>query len=690
MGKSKKKKKKKSSSSPLQKAERQTTAAKKAVDGAMAGLVSSNAHLVTSLRSLKVSDREAACLSIAHLFSTESATIAKVANDLIRNGLMRALMPRLSDPSPSVRLHASGALRNLTSFSDHEICEALVQDDVVTPVLSCLRSMSTSFPALTESNASSEDEPVWLFAEQILAVLVNLCEESDLATRQVSKGESVEILLDWVFRGGAQLPPQVRIPASRLLHIMSDENMPLAQLIMSDTTLPNRIMSLVQGQNENENVDVRLSMLGCLINTCVQCTPHQLSSVITCVPSILKATLERRAAVAASSGEGQDGGESGSGVVSGGNGAASVEVKEEVEEEDTEMGGEGGTAATTTTTKVISMDMRTHGDVRNSSPLQDAERQTRLALEIFSNILSYVAEVDGQDMEFSSNGGSSTSSSSSGSGGGSGGVGGNGNVRAALRSGIVQWMSDQQLIDMTCHVAGIASNQFRTDAFGTFITHARGMNALSSMVPFFSSDVIRHYLPLCWPRMYQTLSTMATTTASVGSGSSGSKSGDHVSEYVNATLVAASRFARVATSFSFPLEFQESHSNVVQISATNQHLSSNCRCAALSLVSAVASAPHNDATHVQLASVAVQVLQQDPDLVVVAEALDVLFDMFCEDVEYRNVFVQMGMLSQLETMYPLIRQRYRVGKRNLHDVEQAVVSEALQNLQAFIEYKKAN
>ena len=681
MGKSKKKKKKNNASSPVQKVERRTTNAKKAADNAISNLVSSNAHLVASLRSLKVSDRESACLALAHLFSTESANLAQAAKGLLNDGLMRALLPRLSDPKASVRLHASGALRNLTSFSDQEISDTLVKEDVITPVLSCLRTLSTSFPTLNESNQSSDQEPVWLFTEQLLAVLVNLCEESDLATRNISNGQSVQLLLDWIFRGSSQLPPQVRIPASRLLHIISDENMSLAQLVMSDTTLPNRVMALVQDV-ANENIDVRLSMLGFLINTCMQYTPHQLGSVVTIMPSVLKETLNRRAAVA--------NGEVSNTELSNGSGGSVSGIKETSSTVDSNSSKSSNSSSNNNSNNSnameeeeismemppLPMDLRTEAQVNASSPMQVAERQVRLALEIFSNVLSFVVEGDNEEQQQQQQKSNSSSE----------------DPKTALRSGMVQWMSDQQLIDMTCFTAGIAGDQFQPDAFNTFTTHSRGMNALSSMIPLFPQNVVQHYLPLCWPRMYQTLSTMATTTNPSTSTvlKNGLKGGDHISEYVSATLLAASRFAQASTLYSLPLEFNESHSNVVQNLATNQCLSSNCRCAALSLVSAVASAPHNDATHVQLASVAVQVLQQETDLVVVAEALDVLFDMFCEDVEYRNVFVQMGMLSQLETMYPLIRQRYKLGKRDLHDLEQAVVSEAIQNLQAFIEYKKTN
>jgi hypothetical protein len=658
MGKSKRKKKKKNSS-PVQKRDRQRTAAKDIADGAISGLISSNAHLVNGLKSLKVSDREAACLAIVHLFSSESAQVAQSARELLQDGLMRALLPRLNDPSPNVRLHASGALRNLSSFSS--TCDMLVKDDVITPVMGCLRKLSQSFPTLTASNASSESEPVWLFTEQILAVLINLCEESDIATREVSKGESVQILLDWVFRGPSQLPPQVRIPVSHLLHIISDENMSLAQLIMSDTTLPNRIMSLVQQQqNGGESVELRLSMLGFLNNTCMQYLPNELGNVIVVMPSLLKEVLQRRISEATSNVSNTSGTSSSisSSVAATTNTNTNTNTTGKMETGDEE---------------VEEIDMSNmFSQQKEVTPAQNAERHTRLVLEIFSNVLSYVNEEDinGDMMSNTSTTSSSSSSSSS---------------KNALRQGMTQWMSDTQLFDMICHVAGIAANEFSTDAFGTFITHARGMNVLSSMIPLCPQNIIGKYLPLCWPMLYQTLSSLASFN-----GGSQKVGGDHISEYVCATLSCLSSLVRAANTFHLQFEFQESHSNVVQACATNSNLSSNSRCAALSLVGAIASIPHNDPTHIQLASVAVQVLQQDPDLVVVAEALDILFDMFCEDVMYMSVFVQMGLLSQLETFLPLIKQRFKRDRSSLHDIEQAVVSEALQNLQAFIQYKKTN
>ena len=135
-------------------------AASRGIKAATAGLRKNNAELVARLRSVKHSDRESACLAIAHLFSSENKGVAvRAAKDLLGGGLMRALVPRLSDPSPVVRLHASGALRNLTSFSDPEISDALVKDDAVTPVLGSLRALSVSIAGLLAKGPSQKRNP---------------------------------------------------------------------------------------------------------------------------------------------------------------------------------------------------------------------------------------------------------------------------------------------------------------------------------------------------------------------------------------------------------------------------------------------------------------------------------------------------------------------------------------------------
>ena len=45
--------------------------------------------------------------------------------------------------------------------------------------------------------SAAVDEMTWIFAEQVLAVLINLCEDSEIATRDVSAPQCVEVCGQW-------------------------------------------------------------------------------------------------------------------------------------------------------------------------------------------------------------------------------------------------------------------------------------------------------------------------------------------------------------------------------------------------------------------------------------------------------------------------------------------------------------
>ncbi|CAN0492018.1 unnamed protein product, partial [Laminaria digitata] len=107
-----------------------------------------SAGVLDGLASLNTLTRESSCAAIASLFEKidipEAGTDSwSAAQRLIAGGLVKKLLPRMVDRAPGVKLQATGAMRNISAVRDPRLCELLVHDDCLTPVLTLLDRMST-------------------------------------------------------------------------------------------------------------------------------------------------------------------------------------------------------------------------------------------------------------------------------------------------------------------------------------------------------------------------------------------------------------------------------------------------------------------------------------------------------------------------------------------------------------------
>lgn len=128
------------------------------------GTMDMQAGVLEGLTSLKALTRESSCAAIASLFekidSAEAATEAwSAAQRLIAGGLVKKLLPRLVDRVVEVKVQAAGAMRNISAVRDPRVCEIMVQDDCLTPVLTLLDRMSNAQNAVAAATASSSCAP---------------------------------------------------------------------------------------------------------------------------------------------------------------------------------------------------------------------------------------------------------------------------------------------------------------------------------------------------------------------------------------------------------------------------------------------------------------------------------------------------------------------------------------------------
>uniref|UniRef100_A0AAY4BTZ2 SYO1-like TPR repeats domain-containing protein n=1 Tax=Denticeps clupeoides TaxID=299321 RepID=A0AAY4BTZ2_9TELE len=95
------------------------------------------AELLEKLQSPCADVRELACAGISRVVQQSQTIPAFLQRDAVRR-----LGPLLLDPSRAVRETAAGALRNLSACGGPEVCEDMVRQDILTPLVTLLREVN--------------------------------------------------------------------------------------------------------------------------------------------------------------------------------------------------------------------------------------------------------------------------------------------------------------------------------------------------------------------------------------------------------------------------------------------------------------------------------------------------------------------------------------------------------------------
>ena len=193
------------------------------------------AGVLDGLASLNSLTRESSCAAIASLFekidSPEAGTDSwSAAQRLIAGGLVKKLLPRMVDRAPGVKLQATGAMRNISAVRDPRLCELLVHDDCLTPVLTLLDRMSTTPPAAaaaaaaagyggsdgtgavkttsSQQGAMAPEQEVVLMS-QLVATLCNLLAAVDVAVRRFTSQGGLQVVMRLLLAEGCRGSPEI-------------------------------------------------------------------------------------------------------------------------------------------------------------------------------------------------------------------------------------------------------------------------------------------------------------------------------------------------------------------------------------------------------------------------------------------------------------------------------------------------
>jgi len=126
--------------------------------------------LLEKLTSTTSSERECACAGLANLVFECGAIPTLLNQDIVRR-----LGPLLIDSDRGIQEGAAGTLRNLSVAGGPEVCEKMVEQDVMTPLSTFVRQSLDALGAMNESLRNSKiQRQAASLAIQAVSLLWNL------------------------------------------------------------------------------------------------------------------------------------------------------------------------------------------------------------------------------------------------------------------------------------------------------------------------------------------------------------------------------------------------------------------------------------------------------------------------------------------------------------------------------------
>lgn len=187
--------------------------------------------LLEKLTSTTSSERECACAGLANLVFERGAIPTLLNQDIVRR-----LGPLLIDNDRGIQEGAAGTLRNLSVAGGPEVCEKMVEQDVMTPLSTFVRQSLDALGAMNEGLRNSKiQRQAASLAIQAVSLLWNLCENCSTAVNIFNCQGLLPCLVSCL--ESDVYPTTVAIPAAQCLHTVTEDNASAAQLLCGSSDL---------------------------------------------------------------------------------------------------------------------------------------------------------------------------------------------------------------------------------------------------------------------------------------------------------------------------------------------------------------------------------------------------------------------------------------------------------------------
>ncbi|NWI52291.1 HEAT3 protein, partial [Calyptomena viridis] len=230
--------------------------------------------------------REYACASISKLLQQKHVIPAFLQRDVVR-----CLGPLLMDHSLAVRETAAGALRNLSACGGFEVCDDMVTNDIMTPLVALLKEGSTGLDAdqlspkkCRETNKNYIED----IANEAINLLWNICECNNTAIHIFNKEGCLEAVLQYMKKFSTNV--DLAISVANCLQAVTEDN---PDLLCSFNASAQQVLEAVMlcPESTMKHILLRTLIAGTVWNIKDTIPPGSLGSMVNAILKIFSESL---------------------------------------------------------------------------------------------------------------------------------------------------------------------------------------------------------------------------------------------------------------------------------------------------------------------------------------------------------------------------------------------------------------
>ncbi|XP_005052710.1 PREDICTED: HEAT repeat-containing protein 3 [Ficedula albicollis] len=243
-------------------------------------------YLLLQLQHPSAEVREYACASISKLLQQKHVIPAFVQRDVVR-----CLGPLLMDHSLPVRETAAGALRNLSACGGFDVCDDMVTNDIMTPLVALLKECSTGLDAnqLSPKKCRGTNKNyIEDIANEAVNLLWNICECNNTALYIFNKEGCLEPVLHYMKNYATNV--DLAISVANCLQAVTEDN---PDLLSSFNASAQQILEAVMlcPESTMKHILLRTLIAGTIWNIKDTIPPGSLGSTVNAILKIFSESL---------------------------------------------------------------------------------------------------------------------------------------------------------------------------------------------------------------------------------------------------------------------------------------------------------------------------------------------------------------------------------------------------------------
>lgn len=192
--------------------------------------------LLEMLQSPNIEDKVIGLQTLATVFDAPESI-----GDVMKHKVVKVAAPLLFDKSTAVRNAAAGALRNLSACGSHEICDLLVEQDVMTPLSALIQKYADDWQPSKKKSEDKLDEVTDTFT-QAVHLLWNLCESNGTAVKYFNSGNLLPVLVKCLEVGVFGVDTAIAV--AQCLHTVTEENPAAVSKLQSSSPALQKLLNL--------------------------------------------------------------------------------------------------------------------------------------------------------------------------------------------------------------------------------------------------------------------------------------------------------------------------------------------------------------------------------------------------------------------------------------------------------------